>query len=361
MKISLTFPPVSYSYDIKIGSGITEIICGDIVKNYSKKKIILLTDGNINKLYGKIFFDKLKKSGAYVQLVSFPAGEKSKSAETKENIESVLIKKGFDRASILIALGGGVTGDLGGYVAATYMRGIPFIQIPTSLLAMVDSSIGGKVAINHPLGKNMIGVFYQPQAVFIDISMLKTLTDKEFFNGLSEVLKTALIQDGNLFKYIEKNKEAIKKRSQNELMKIISGSCRIKADVVMQDEKETGLRKLLNFGHTTGHAIEILSGFRLPHGFCVSIGMNIANIISYKTGNLSFEDYIRVNELLKFFELPTKIPKNLDSKEIVKKLKNDKKSINGIPYFSLLNKIGSGSINHVVEENLILESLEEAR
>ena len=361
MKISLRFPPVTYSYDIEIGNNIFEKVSGSIKKYFPGKSIVLLTDSNIKKLYSEKLTSYLKKQSIKVEVISFKAGEKSKSAPTKESIESVMISKGFDRSSVLIALGGGVTGDLGGYIAATYMRGIPFIQVPTSLLAMVDSSIGGKVAINHPIGKNMIGAFYQPQAVFIDISTLKTLPRKEFTNGLSEIIKTALIQDRQFFNYLIKNKSQILARSDNETIKIISYSCKIKADIVMKDEKEAGLRKLLNYGHTAGHAIEILSGFSIPHGFCVSIGMNLANVLSYKMGLMNFEEFKRIYDLLVYFKLPVKIPKNISSKKIIDKIKVDKKSVGGVPYFTLLEGIGKGSINHIVEEKLIYETLEELR
>jgi 3-dehydroquinate synthase len=361
MKISLIFPPVEYAYDIELGNNYFDKIARSIKENFPKKNGILLADSNIKKLYGAKLLSSLEKYNIKSKIISFSAGEKSKSSKIKEEIESDIIKKGFDRSSILLALGGGVTGDLGGYIAATFMRGIPFIQIPTSLLAMVDSSIGGKVAINHPLGKNLIGAFYQPKAVFIDVSTLKTLPLKEYINGLSEIIKTALIKDKSFFSYIVKHKSSIKKSADKEVIKIISKSCKIKANIVMHDEKERGIRKLLNYGHTIGHAIEILSGFTIPHGYSIAIGMNIENIIAYKMGLLKFDEYKSILDTISFFDLPVKIPKKIDSGNIMKKVKVDKKSINGIPYFTLLNGIGNGSINNVVEEKLILETLEEAR
>jgi len=360
-KISITFPPVKYGYDITLGNGFLEVIAGDIKRNFPNKKLAILSDNNVSAIYASKLKSAFDERELHSIIISFPAGEKSKSSATKELIESKMIKNGFDRSTILLALGGGVTGDLGGYIAATFMRGIPFIQIPTSLLAMVDSSIGGKVAINHPMGKNLIGAFYQPRAVYIDVSMLKTLPVREYYNGLAEIIKTALIEDKRLFESIIKNKILISDRSDRFLLKLIMESCRIKGRIVMEDEKESGKRKLLNYGHTIGHAIEILTGFSIPHGFCVSIGMNVENIIAYKMGILGFDDYLKINEILRYFNLPVKIPSKINLNEILKKVRIDKKSINSVPFFTLIRGIGLGSIDNAVEEDLILEALGESR
>lgn len=355
--INLDFAPKKYGYRIEFGYNYFDDICQKISFLANNNPIVLLSDSNVSKLYAPVMIKKLTKLGNSPVLITFPSGEKSKSAKVKEQIESKMINSKIDRQSIFVALGGGVTGDLGGFVAATYMRGIPFIQIPTSLLAMVDSSIGGKVAINHPYGKNMIGAFYQPKAVFIDISMLKTLPHKEFLNGLSEIIKSALIMDKDLFSFIEDNKKMIKKRSNEYVKHLVVESCKIKSAIVTEDEKEKGIRKLLNYGHTIGHAVEALSMFRIPHGFSVSIGMDFENILAYKIGLMNFEDLIRIRELLLFFELPFKIPAKMNHAELIKKMSIDKKSSKGIPSFTLLKGIGKGSIDHKVDISLILEAL----
>jgi len=208
-KIIIKFPPHSISYKIEIGNNIFKNIAIFLKQYFNNYRILILSDNKVGNIYSETLLNQLKNYNFKAEIILFPKGEHSKSYKTKEKIESKMIKKLFNRSTVLLALGGGVTGDLGGFIAATYMRGIPYIQIPTSLLAMVDSSIGGKVAINHSFGKNLIGAFYQPQAVFIDISTLKTLEKKEFLNGLAEVIKTALIYDPKFFDYLSENYKKI--------------------------------------------------------------------------------------------------------------------------------------------------------
>ena len=359
--IPLKFKKEIYSYQIQIGNNFLNFIAKSIKNNFSFSKAIILTDKNVKSLYCKLLYKVFLKENIDTVFIDFPSGEKSKSAEIKEKIEGEMVKSGIDRNSLLIAFGGGVTGDLGGYIAATYMRGIPFIQIPTSLLAMVDSSIGGKVAINHPLGKNIIGLFYQPKAVFIDISMLNSLPFKEYTNGISEIIKASLIKDRELFNFIRMNHKKILKKSKAELREIIFRSCLIKSKIVMNDEKESGKRKLLNYGHSIGHAIELLSNFKISHGNAVSIGMNTANLIAYKIAMLSLSDLLQIKETLSLFQLPVNVPKNIKTKDILAKLKIDKKNINGNFNFTLLKKIGQGSINNIIHKDIITEAIEEAR
>lgn len=360
-KIIIKFPPHSISYKIEIGNNIFKNIAIFLKQYFNNYRILILSDNKVGNIYSETLLNQLKNYNFKAEIILFPKGEHSKSYKTKERIESKMIKNLFNRSTVLLALGGGVTGDLGGFIAATYMRGIPYIQIPTSLLAMVDSSIGGKVAINHSFGKNLIGAFYQPQAVFIDISTLKTLEKKEFLNGIAEVIKTALIYDAKFFDYLSENYKKILSLNPSNLKHIIYNACSIKADIVMKDEKEKNLRKLLNYGHTIGHAIELLSNYRVPHGFCVSIGINVENRIAFKKGLLSFENYSKVLDCLKKYNLPFKIPKNIKSKSIISKMKIDKKNYRDIINFTLLSNIGQGLINQNVENELIAESIEECK
>jgi 3-dehydroquinate synthase len=359
--ISLKFSQESCSYKIQIGNNFLNFISKSIKDNFCFSKAIILIDKNVKSLYYKLLSKAFLKKNIDTIFIDYPPYEGSKSTRVKEKIEGEMIKSGIGRNSLLIAFGGGVTGDLGGYIAATYMRGIPFIQIPTTLLAMVDSSIGGKVSINHPLGKNMIGLFYQPKAIFIDISMLNSLPFKEYTNGISEIIKTSLIKDKKLFSFINLKYKKIINKSKSELMEIIFKSCLIKSKIVMNDEKERGQRKLLNYGHSIGHAIELLSNFKISHGNAVSIGMNTENLIAHKIAMLSLSDLLQIKETLSLFQLPVNIPKNIKTKDILAKLKIDKKNIDGNFNFALLRKIGQGSINNIIHKDVIIEAIEEAR
>jgi 3-dehydroquinate synthase len=354
-EIKVEIKPQDNDYKIFIGYNILTEIRKFIDKYFSKKRIVLLCDSNIKKIYKDIITGDLEisKNNIFV----FPKGESSKSTKMKEKIETDFLNHEVDRNSLLLTFGGGVTGDLGGFIAATYYRGIPFIQIPTSLLAMVDSSIGGKVAVNHNMGKNLIGAFYQPKAVFIDTKTLETLPQKEYINGFSEIIKTALIRDKKYFIFLKENLELILKRDINIVQKMIKRSCEIKAEVVSLDEKEGGLRKILNYGHTIGHAIEKLSNYKIHHGFAVSIGMNIENRIAESQGLISSMERKEIEEFIIRSGLPVKIPKNIQPDDIIKKLKYDKKSVSGIPRFSILKGIGNCLFDIEVDKTVIKSSL----
>ena len=252
----------SNSYNIYIDKGLLERIGDTLVKGKAPCKTLLITDKNIEKVYGSIVTESLKRNKFDVRLVSLQPGEEQKTLETALTLYDACFDHKLDRNSLIVALGGGVVGDIGGFAAATFMRGIPFIQIPTSLLAQVDSSIGGKVAVNHPKGKNMIGSFYQPKAVFIDTETLSTLPAPELVAGLVEVIKYGVIKDAELFEYIEKSLYDILQLNHHALLKIIATSCQIKAHVVEEDEKEKHLRAILNYGHTIGHAIETVTNYK---------------------------------------------------------------------------------------------------
>ena len=262
------------SYEILIGNALNDELKNFVVNKKFSKKSLLVTDTNVEKIFAAEIKKILESAGLEIKLVTIPAGETSKSLSEAEKIFTAAIEYGLDRKSAIFALGGGVVGDLTGFVAAAYLRGVPFIQIPTTLLSQVDSSVGGKTAVNHKLGKNLIGAFYQPKAVFIDLDMLKTLPAREIKSGLGEIVKYGIIRDSKFFDYVENNAEKIL-RLENEVMEnIIARSCEIKADVVSKDEKESGLRRILNFGHTMAHAIEEATNYsKYAHGEAVAIGM----------------------------------------------------------------------------------------
>lgn len=350
-------------YSIFLGKGILEDLADLIGKEY-KKKVVIITDDAVNKLYGKKLMNTLKEVNPL--LIAVKAGEESKSRKTKQDIEDLLLEKQYGRDTLILAFGGGVVGDLAGYIASTYNRGIDFIQVPTSLLALVDSSVGGKTGINTKYGKNLIGTIWQPDAVFADLEFLKNLPDEEYLNGLAEIIKVSLALDKELFEFIEKNFKKILEKQEDSLTYIIKRSIELKRNIVEKDEKETGLRQILNFGHTIGHAIETCSGFKIKHGFSVSIGIAVEVKIAVLSGFLPKKDEERIIGLLTKIGLPTKINKGYDAKEIIQVMKSDKKAINQKPRFIILKEIGkikqtSAGFSFESDEEIIRKSIEECR
>ena len=286
-------------------------------------------------------------------------GENFKNLNSCESIYKNLLKNKYSRDCCLLAYGGGVIGDITGYVAATYLRGVNFIQVPTTLLSMVDSSVGGKTGVNHSLGKNMIGAFYQPQSVIIDLDSLKTLPKKQFNAGMAEVIKYGVIYDKQFFEWLEKNKKKIISLDRVSLAKIIATSCKIKAEIVAKDEKESGIRAILNLGHTFGHAIEKNIGYgRWTHGAAVACGMVIASELSEKLGKLSKNDLSRIKNLLSYFDLPIKLPKKLNASKLYEAMKNDKKVLNNKIRLIIPKKIGECFISDKFSKSTILKTLE---
>ena len=282
----------------------------------------------------------LQGSGIAAELLTFPHGEASKTLATVGDLASRLARAGFDRKDGLIALGGGVTGDITGFLAASYMRGIPFVQVPTSLLAQVDSSVGGKTGVDIPEGKNLVGAFYQPKAVYIDPEVLATLDRREFLSGLAEVIKYGVIRDASFFHFLAENRERIIALEPLCLEQMISTCCRIKAEVVEQDEREGGLRRILNYGHTIGHAVEAASAYSLSHGFAVAIGMVAAARLATLKGVLAAEDGRRIAALIAHYGLPVAVPSDLDRDVIKTYLKTDKKVMAGKVFYILPTAIG---------------------
>jgi len=352
---------ISASYEICIGHNISDRIQMIIAKNNCASRYVVVTDSNVSPLHGERFLTTLKSMGLTVDMIEIPEGEASKNINTVLDIAKKLIKMGIDRKSALIALGGGVVGDIVGFVASTYMRGIPYYQIPTTLLAQVDSSIGGKTAIDLPEGKNLLGTFYQPKEVFIDLSFLDTLPSSEFKNGMAEIIKYGIIDDTELFSLLESEAKAIMDRDMSILSLIIGKSCKIKKNIIEIDEKETGLRRILNFGHTIGHAIEAQSDYSISHGDGVSIGMIAAARISEKLKHLSGQDREKIENLITTYDLPCRIPRSIETGEIVSRLRVDKKKEGDTVKFVLLKKLGMPFVNGGVSEGVIEETIRELK
>jgi 3-dehydroquinate synthase len=357
LKVNLN-KKASSSYEIRIGSEILDRMALLIAKNHQGGRHVVITDTNVGGLYGAGLVAGLKGVGLNVDMIEFPAGEAAKNINTVMDICQKLLELGADRSSMLIALGGGVVGDLVGFIASIFMRSVPYIQIPTTLMAQVDSSIGGKTAIDLPSGKNLLGTFYQPQAVFADLRYLTTLPEKEFRNGLAEIIKYGIIDDEKMFCLLEDNMEAVKERDPSLMLRIVENCCRIKKSIVEIDEKEQGLRRILNFGHTLGHAIEGESDYAIAHGEGVALGMIVAARISEKVGYLQSPERERIESLIGKSGLPVRLGASLSAEGIRRRLKMDKKKKGDVIHFVLLKKIGMPFLNGGIEEKVIADVLE---
>jgi 3-dehydroquinate synthase len=349
---------VSSSYEICIGNELMDRIGMLIVRNMPALHYFIITDVNVSAMYGGSLLDRLRGMSLSADIIDFPAGENAKNIGTTIAIVERLLRLGADRKSALIALGGGVVGDMTGFIASTFMRSVPYIQIPTTLMAQVDSSIGGKTAIDLPEGKNLLGTFYQPRGVFIDMKFLNTLPDEDIRNGLAEVIKYGIIDDVAFFNFLEENMRAIKERDREVLEKIVQNSCRIKKGIVEIDEKELGLRRVLNFGHTIGHAIEAESNFTISHGVAVSLGMAAAARISERLYDLPEGDRERIEHLLESAGLSCRIPQTITTDGIITRLRADKKKEGDTIHFVLLKKMGMPFINGGVPESVLRETVE---
>lgn len=323
-----------------------------------QSRVVVITQPSINRLYGEILVTSLQMAGFRTKTIEVPEGEQYKSLQEAEKIFDQLLDFSCDRQSVLVAFGGGVIGDLTGFVAATFMRGVPFVQVPTTLLSQVDSSVGGKTAVNHPKGKNLIGVFYQPRLVLIDLDTLKTLPADEFRAGMAEVIKYGVIKDAALFDYLGIHAERILALDTDRLGHIIETSCAIKAKVVELDEKETNYRRILNFGHTIGHAIETLTSYTaFKHGECVAVGMVYAGKLSQETGHCSEDVSRRIYSLVKRFGLPTDLP-DLSTDEIIEAMRLDKKAADQKIMFVLVKEIGQIEFVKNISETTLKKVLE---
>lgn len=346
------------SYPIYIAGGLLEEL-GQRMSNLSLgKKVLLITDSNVGGIYGECARKSIEQAGFQVAVAQIPAGEKSKTLEQAASLYDIAFRHGLDRNCPVVALGGGVVGDLAGFVAATYMRGVPFVQVPTTLLAQVDSSVGGKVAVNHPQGKNIIGAFYQPKMVLIDVDTLQSLSQRELKAGLAEVIKYGVIWDADFFTWLESNIVRVLDLEPAALETIIETCCKIKAAVVAQDETEQGRRAILNYGHTIAHAVESLAGYgNYLHGEAVAIGMVIAARISVDQGFLVQTDFQRIKDLIQSIGLPIEVPAGMDYNKILECIYHDKKVTQGKLVFVLPDQIGTVNMHNNIKDEDVVKAL----
>lgn len=367
-------------YAIKVGSGLLATL-GEEVQHVLPKvtKLLVVTDANVGALHGAEALAALRSAGLDASLATVPAGEATKSIEWLGRLWAACAEAGLDRSSGIIALGGGVVGDLAGFVAATYMRGIPFVQVPTTLLACVDSSVGGKTGIDLPQGKNLVGSFHQPVLVLIDVDLLRSLPRRELSAGLAEVVKHGIIQDPALLDWLEREAEAVLACAPDRLAQLVAWNCRIKAAVVGQDERESGLRAILNFGHTIGHALEAVVGGQAAegavvavgaeavigpetgywvHGECVAVGTVGALFLSQELGLLAEAALLpRIEALLRRLHLPTRFPAHVSAEAVRPYIARDKKATKGRPKWVLAERAGSVLLSGDVSDEAVIAAL----
>ena len=356
--VKLLEPP-SVNYSIFVDQPLGDFIKSVVPRNTSK--LIIITDHIVKKYYLNEVCAEFKKQGFSVQALFIKSGEESKNFEAVKRLHEKMFKIQCDRETLIVALGGGVVGDLAGFVAATYMRGIAYIQMPTSLLAMTDSSVGGKTGINTSYGKNLVGSFWQPKSVYIATNFLETLPKKHFINGLMEAIKIFLTCDAKSFYFVEKNLDKIIDRDQKFVLRIISRAIQLKINIVVKDEKEKSLRAILNFGHTIGHAIEKVTSYHLLHGYAVGYGVLVESQIAVKLNLLSEDKFVVISNLLKRLGISKPSFKLIKLGEILQAAKNDKKNSNQKISFVLLSDIGSVWVDrlrfvHAVPTNYVKQA-----
>lgn len=365
---------VDDSYDIEVGSELFDQLIQDLKGDLGQgiNKYALITDTHVEALYGKRLLECMKKNGFLADLITFPAGEKSKVRATKEMIEDEMLRRGHRRDSCIIAIGGGVVTDLAGFVAGTFARGIPFINYSTTILGAADASVGGKTAVDTPLATNLIGLIYQPKKVYIDLATWKTLPKAQISNGFAETIKHACMADQDFFQFLEEHVEELLaeggiSRHYEACLHIAETNCRIKYQIVRQDEREANLRQILNLGHTIGRAIETLSDYQLLHGEAVAIGMCMQVKMGEKLGYMTREQVERVIELFKKAGLPVKLPEEMTTEAVVQKLYTDKKVKKNQIHFVFQEGIGKiksfegGAYAIPLEEAIIRELIKEVR
>jgi 3-dehydroquinate synthase len=347
------------SYVIKIGGGLLETIGRECGRAQLGKRCAIISDKKVAPLFGRTVKESLARAGFESEMVVVPAGETSKSVKWVEKCYDQLASLRLERKSFIVALGGGVVGDLAGFVGATYLRGIPFVQVPTTLLAQVDSSVGGKVGVNLRAGKNLVGAFHQPRLVLCDLDTLQTLPMREYRAGLAEVIKYGIIYDAELFNRLEREMEKLLRREPKVLAEVIARCCEIKADVVAQDETESGLRAILNFGHTIGHGLEAVSNYgKYLHGEAISIGQVVAVKLSREVLGLPQRDVERIRNLFNRAGLPTKVALNQGQRrKLLAAMRLDKKVSAGEIKFVLARRIGEVEFGQKVPNSLLEETL----
>lgn len=350
------------SYEITVASGVLDRVGEGLDRLGLGRRAVLVTHPEIHALYGERVLRSLASTGRDAELLLVPAGEGSKSLAEIARLWQAFARMRLDRRSVVIALGGGVIGDLAGFAAATYLRGLDLVQIPTTLLAQVDASVGGKTAIDLPQGKNLVGAFYQPRWVVADVATLPSLPPRQLRGGLAEVIKYGMIADADLFALLEREREGLLAGAPDRLAEIVIRSCRIKAEVVREDEREGGRRAILNYGHTVGHAVETLAGYTgLLHGECVAIGMTAAALLAARRGTLAPEDAERQRRLLEAYGLPTCLPPGQEPGSILDAMRWDKKTIDDEIRFVLARRIGQVEWGCRATEEEIVAVLEALR
>lgn len=347
----------AFSYDIVWEDGFGALAPNIKSLGLPEGRFCIVTDSNVAELYLEEVKRALEETGRAVSSFVFPAGEASKNLDTVQELYRHLIGERCDRRTVLVALGGGVVGDLAGYAAATYLRGVDFIQVPTTLLAQVDSSVGGKTGVDFACYKNMVGAFHHPRLVYMNLRTLESLPAEQFACGMGEVLKYGLIRDAKFYEWTINHMSEIQERVRPVLVKMIQKCCDIKRQVVEEDPGEQGVRAILNFGHTVGHAVEKLKEFRLLHGQCVALGTVAAAYISYKRGYLTDEEFYEIRDMNVGFDLPILVD-GLRSEEVVAATKSDKKMEQGRIKFVLLQSLGRAVIDTTVTDEELLGAVD---
>ncbi|KKW19580.1 MAG: 3-dehydroquinate synthase [Parcubacteria group bacterium GW2011_GWA2_51_10] len=360
--IDITSPDVR-SYSILIGTGIGQKIAETISQEAAGMRVAVITDSGVRAILGEQFLRALKTAGLSAEIFEFRAGEESKNQDTITALQHALLEKRYGRDTLIVALGGGVVGDVAGFVAATYLRGVPWINVPTTLLAMVDSAIGGKVGIDTPYGKNTIGAFWMPRAVLMEIEYLSQLPAKEILNGLFEAVKTFFTSDKDSLALVERLDPAHPAEDLANLAQIVEASVRIKEGITKRDLREESERKIINFGHTIGHAIELLSRYKLPHGYSIAWGMLVEAKISELLGHLSEGDSRLIFATLSRLGIQSADFPSFNPEEIIEATKGDKKVRGGKPHYVLLERIGSvyvkdGLYAHPVDDEVVKRALQ---
>lgn len=355
-------------YEVYMGTGLLDRMAQDLREKPLAKRYAVVSDDRVAGLYGKKMMESLEKQGLKAQLFTFPQGEASKNRKEKEHLEDAMLAAGFGRDSAVIALGGGVVGDLAGFVAATYMRGIPVLQVPTTTLAMADSAIGSKTAVDVPYGKNLIGAFHSPVAVYMDMGFLPSLDERNYFAGLVELIKHSFIRMPALQDFLREHRDTVCLRQGEDYFAVMETlfyqNSAVKNEIVSRDQQESNLRKVLNYGHTLGHSVEMASHFEKIHGECVAIGIAFAAYLSWRLGYCEEEWAQKQVRLLREYHQDTRIPENLTTEQLIQGMKTDKKVRDGKTEWILLAGPGQlvrrpdGAYGIPVEDDVLRECLE---
>lgn len=352
---------IDESYDIVFGRNLFLQIAKEL-----QGRCAIITDSHIKSLYGDALKTALEAEGVYAQLFVFEAGEKSKNIDTCMDIIRQMSSMKFGRDTVVVALGGGVVGDTAGFIASIFNRGVPYIQIPTTIVAQADSAIGGKTGVNTAHGKNLVGVIKQPIKVYVDIAILESLPDKELRNGLAETIKHGVIGDAGFFRYLEEHADRLLQKDPDALLYIAQQNARIKGQVVMKDPHEKGLRRIVNYGHTIGHALEKLSNYTLAHGDAISIGMMVAGRIAIALGYFSEEELERQKMLLQKMGLPVVLQEEFSDEAIIEATATDKKAKDGRARYVLPVSIGEihsfdGDFATYVDNEIVIKAIQQTR